>query len=542
MYARENMLSVFYLLVLSGAVLLGGGGVEASHHRRHHHPQQIQQDEPPPLRLKFPHLDRVLGRYEAEKMARVAPKPPPTAAPATTTTMEPSPHKELWKARQAIMFSTFDDDYEDDYYTDNQQMDQNPSQNLTAVKWNTLGTADAVARTMRNTEEAKQAAYSLLNEIASGNSCKVPQVRCLKASNLLPGHSRRYAPNCVKLHRCAEDSGCCSHPEYECGPKRIVQALAILYVTELNTRQSVAQQFYFDNHTECHCVLVPSRIIPTPAPLQDSRTRAGRTAYFGDQTDLYHRHPSSHRPVPAPQRNGKENCICPTKFTVRNLVNGSCVCDCFDRERECLRFKKGRESFSREDTECISESRCRTPICEFGTYRDFEGRGRCPMKDERFYSSFKPPVAQALHSAAPPALPPVISAPSWPLRSQPGHTFDIPGRLERPPSWIYTADKKWPPQQGIFVFPTPSAPPAWSRPTTPSTTTPRPTPRWNPQPISPTPSPFPWMARHAWPPKPPEEKKMYQAPSKWSLTSPEFGGGFAWNPEETMRHKHNKKA
>jgi hypothetical protein len=45
------------------------------------------------------------------------------------------------------------------------------------------------------------------------------------------------------------------------------------------------------------------------------------------------------------------SCICPKKFSVRTLTNGSCSCDCFDRERECLRFKKGRESFSVTDTE-----------------------------------------------------------------------------------------------------------------------------------------------------------------------------------------------
>lgn len=48
------------------------------------------------------------------------------------------------------------------------------------------------------------------------------------------------------------------------------------------------------------------------------------------------------------------SCICPKKFSVRTLTNGSCSCDCFDRERECLRFKKGRESFSRDDTEWVN--------------------------------------------------------------------------------------------------------------------------------------------------------------------------------------------
>lgn len=41
-----------------------------------------------------------------------------------------------------------------------------------------------------------------------------------------------------------------------------------------------------------------------------------------------------------------DNCKCPTEYTVRYLANGSCSCDCFDKQHECIRYKKGNIYFN----------------------------------------------------------------------------------------------------------------------------------------------------------------------------------------------------
>ncbi|CAB3360515.1 Hypothetical predicted protein [Cloeon dipterum] len=498
------------------------------HHRRHPHPQP-----PPEVAAKFPRLDQILGRRDAWGRPPPAVAAAPTAAPVTTEL--PHLHQaDLWKVRQAILGSNLDDDYEeDDYsYSDNTHMSDQGS-NITAFKWETLGTREAVEKSVK-LEEARQSSLQMLSDLSRDASCKAPQLRYLKVSDLILDHSKKFNPDCIKLHRCAKDTGCCLNPTHECGPKKIEKAPVILFATDVGTRRSSALKVHLDNHTECHC---RPRALPPPTtaapPPADSRTRAGRTAYFGDVAGAYQRHPASHKPVPV-----RENCVCPSRFTARNFANGTCTCDCFDRERDCLRLKKGRESFSVEDSDCIGDGRCRRPTCEFGEYLDVSDRGRCPLRDERIFPLYSRSEAQTRRALAP-VVPP-LPQPSW--KWTPPDTPQGVPRVEVPSWAVHHHRIAWPAPRSQPTLPPPVVAPAWSRPTTapPATTTNTPRPPWNPQPIRTTPSSFPLLGGK----DSLVAASRYHLPSKWSLAGTiENGGGFAWNPEETMRHvsKHSSR-
>lgn len=57
--------------------------------------------------------------------------------------------------------------------------------------------------------------------------CKKPMPKVLSVQSVYPDPGKSYTPRCTVLHRCAEDTGCCSNHETRCGPKR--QTLVNLY-------------------------------------------------------------------------------------------------------------------------------------------------------------------------------------------------------------------------------------------------------------------------------------------------------------------------
>nr|XP_024219367.1 uncharacterized protein LOC106688247 [Halyomorpha halys] len=120
------------------------------------------------------------------------------------------------------------------------------------------------------------------------------------------------------------------------------------------------EKLTFYNHTECTC--------------QD------RTDEMPRDTDLKTGLDTNRIPnQPAPYR-----CKCPSEYTVRNLANGSCTCDCFDKQRDCTKYKKGKENFNHHDRICIETGKCTIPSCDFGVFN--RRLGRCPRKHEKFRS------------------------------------------------------------------------------------------------------------------------------------------------------------
>jgi hypothetical protein len=102
--------TVFLVL---GVVLCWGGpwDVEAAqlHHHRRHHPVE---EHSPPSKYNFPLLEKVLSGYDVKRAHHYAPRPLPTLAPTTTTTLRPFLAHDMWKLNQAK--TNFLSDYEDD--------------------------------------------------------------------------------------------------------------------------------------------------------------------------------------------------------------------------------------------------------------------------------------------------------------------------------------------------------------------------------------------------------------------------------------------
>ncbi|GFV52764.1 vascular endothelial growth factor A [Trichonephila clavipes] len=71
---------------------------------------------------------------------------------------------------------------------------------------------------------------------------------------------------------------------------------------------------------------------------------------------------------------------CPVPFTNRIYKDGRCGCDCFDRQKPCLRIKRGREPLSEIERRCVLANQCHIPDCEYGLY-NIES-GYCPRRHD----------------------------------------------------------------------------------------------------------------------------------------------------------------
>ncbi|XP_050441771.1 uncharacterized protein LOC126846430 [Adelges cooleyi] len=246
-------------------------------------------------------------------------------------------------------------------------------------KWRLLGSRKTVEETFRNSqrisvhqgENDNTEAYKHQLRISKEASCKVPRPRVIKASDVYPSSNKKYIPSCTVLHVCADDTGCCGSPLLKCGPKSTQPLhLPFLVFTEpgLGDLKGIEQQTYhksllFYNHTECECQSKVDDMMPRDV-MTSSALETGILA-----APVFHRNDNS--------------CKCPTEYTVRYLANGSCSCDCFDKQRECIRHKKGNIYFNHLDRYCITSGQCLLPMCEYGVYS--HRTGRCPKKYEAQY-------------------------------------------------------------------------------------------------------------------------------------------------------------
>ncbi|XP_050524738.1 uncharacterized protein LOC126896201 isoform X2 [Daktulosphaira vitifoliae] len=259
---------------------------------------------------------------------------------------------------------------------DNTLFDKNvqkhePAKTMSTIsenKWKLLGSRKTVEETFRNSHRISiqqgvndgNEAYKHQMRIAKEALCKVPRPRVIKASDIYPSSNKRYIPSCTVLHVCADDTGCCGSPLLKCGPKSTQPLhLQFLVYTEpglgdrhASDRQTYQKSLLFYNHTECECQSKIEEMMP-----RDTIT----TSLSSDN-----------------------HCKCPTEYTVRYLANGSCSCDCFDKQRECIRYKKGNLYFNHLDRYCITSGQCLLPMCEYGVYS--HRTGRCPKKYENQYS------------------------------------------------------------------------------------------------------------------------------------------------------------
>lgn len=181
--------------------------------------------------------------------------------------------------------------------------------------------------------------------------CKYPKARVVKVKDYYPDPTKGYLPSCTILHKCGDDIGCCDSDSMQCVARK--QDIIELYFYKLHlsnagggigiSGSNTVEKLTFLNDTECECQVVDDR----------PRFHVRKTA-----------------------------CLqCPSGFSLREPQHGVCSCDCFDKQKSCLKMKRGREPLSESDRRCVDTRRCHQPECEYGLYDST--LGRCPRKHER---------------------------------------------------------------------------------------------------------------------------------------------------------------
>ncbi|XP_066907962.1 uncharacterized protein [Halyomorpha halys] len=317
------------------------------------------------------HLDRLLNRLDGS-----------TQAPVVDLTT-PGP---LHRVRHSHLLHELKEDYDEEEEEDDEESQadhvqrspystsigrNNWSEYYSSRKnkdkiWNNYHPISAAKPSNSDPKSQNEVRLHLL-QMSKEFSCRVPQPKIIRVADHYPSMSNTYFPPCTKLHVCAEDTGCCG-PTQKCGPKASQKVELYFYVTvdspslggHYSHKLMKIEKLTFYNHTECTC--------------QD------RTDEMPRDTDLKTGLDTNRIPnQPAPYR-----CKCPSEYTVRNLANGSCTCDCFDKQRDCTKYKKGKENFNHHDRICIETGKCTIPSCDFGVFN--RRLGRCPRKHEKFRS------------------------------------------------------------------------------------------------------------------------------------------------------------
>ncbi|GIY32608.1 PDGF_2 domain-containing protein [Caerostris extrusa] len=203
----------------------------------------------------------------------------------------------------------------------------------------------------------------------SGARCSAPRSEVVCVRDLYP--EKEFLPRCTLLHRCTETSGCCEDDALQCAPKAMQEVVLHFYVLGGDHRSSDVEKLWFVNHTECECQPKPS--------LETSTDSIGSTPTDTEVTktvvDQYPQGDQKYRKCRS----------CPSPFCVRELEDGRCSCDCFDRHKPCIRIKRGRDALSEMERRCVLGGHCNIPDCDYGPY-DPE-RGRCPKRPD--HENFK---------------------------------------------------------------------------------------------------------------------------------------------------------
>ncbi|KAI8422831.1 hypothetical protein MSG28_006573 [Choristoneura fumiferana] len=100
--------------------------------------------------------------------------------------------------------------------------------------------------------QLRREAYAHIATVLKTSKCLLPQPRWLSVRQLAPSADTHYLPPCVKLHRCAPDSGCCSEANI-CAPIDGHYVTIPLILDKVGNLKTVARMQFF-NHTRCECV------------------------------------------------------------------------------------------------------------------------------------------------------------------------------------------------------------------------------------------------------------------------------------------------
>lgn len=252
---------------------------------------------------------------------------------------------------------------------------------LTAYKWEKFGTKQRVDDTRRNHLQQQKsvqtsqssmdiAVYRHILRMNKANRCELPLPRVI---NVFREHSSpgiTYIPHCTVLHRCSEDTGCCQNQNTQCAPKTQTQVYLDFYTSSSSRTGLRVVKLPFLNHTECACL---------PRDSSNPITTEDGSSTMNDPKSARLHSRSNELAVPA----SFKKCICPEEFvpSVLRQSEDRCICDCEDTNSDCIRMKKGKEYFSLKDRLCINNSKCGSPVCEYGSY--LRDTGRCPKLQEK---------------------------------------------------------------------------------------------------------------------------------------------------------------
>ncbi|KAL1433003.1 hypothetical protein MTO96_001986 [Rhipicephalus appendiculatus] len=186
--------------------------------------------------------------------------------------------------------------------------------------------------------------------------CRVPRTRVVHVKEFYSDPSKEYLPRCTILHRCGDDAGCCDSEQYQCVPRAVQEVTLHFYTIHLQNQ----------NGGE---VGLRNSVTKLALP-QPHRVRVSADPDLAAGSGMHEELPS-----------GPIKCHnCPEPFSRRLYEDGRCSCDCFEKQKRCLKIKRGREPLGDLARRCVETQDCHVPECEYGLY-DVDS-GRCPKRPD----------------------------------------------------------------------------------------------------------------------------------------------------------------
>ncbi|PSN44147.1 hypothetical protein C0J52_15665, partial [Blattella germanica] len=81
------------------------------------------------------------------------------------------------------------------------------------------------------------------SELTKFGACRIPRPKVIKVSDEYPHPSKTYFPHCTILHRCSDDTGCCSSDSSTCAALKMEQVERFFYVS--TTPQFIHYSIYY---------------------------------------------------------------------------------------------------------------------------------------------------------------------------------------------------------------------------------------------------------------------------------------------------------
>lgn len=206
--------------------------------------------------------------------------------------------------------------------------------------------------------------------IRTQHRCRVPRPKLIRVKDIYYSPSKEYLPRCTVLYQCDDESGCCEDEKERCVPQSSQTVELYFYAIHAEIRDSNSggnggrtEVLTFVNHTKCHCQEI--NYMPRNQPMPEQRHRP---IYEYKSTSISET--TTQMPITSLQTESVSltlNCKCPQPFIARiRHSDERCICDCLERDYNCIRIKRGRHKLSPTDARCVRGGECSEPLCDFG--------------------------------------------------------------------------------------------------------------------------------------------------------------------------------